>query len=97
MDGLVVVVQAEGRAGRPNAERRKHAILGRGTKWPRDFQSRAAVQKAVGLIMLRTSRAEQVRVVCVSNVIYQKWYLIRLIYISVFLSIWIPVIYQIAR
>ena len=45
-----------------------------------------SVPKAVALVVPRTSHAVGVRVVCVSNVIYQKWYLIRLIYISGFLS-----------
>ena len=97
MDGAVVVVRAEGPASSPNAERRKHAILGRGAKRPGDFWSCAAVQKAIDLVMPRTSWAEQVRVVCVSNVIYQNVYLIRLINVSGFLSNYIPLIYHIAR
>ena len=43
-------------------------------------------RKAVALGVPRTSRAAGVRVVCVSNVIYQNLYLIRLINVSAFLS-----------
>jgi len=42
--------------------------------------------RGVALVVPRTSRAAEVRVECVSNVIYQNVYLIRLIYISGFLS-----------
>jgi len=54
--------------------------------WERAQPGFSVVPKAVALVVPRISRAEQVRVVRVSNVIYQKWYLIRLIYISGFLS-----------
>jgi len=73
------------RAGSPNTEvNRNQTILGRGAK--RDIPLREAVPKAVTLVVPRTSRAEEVRVVCVSNVIYHNVYLIRLINISGFLS-----------
>ena len=68
----------------PNAERLKGAILGRGAK--RDFPVQCGVPKAVVLVVPRTGRAGKVRVVCVSNVIYQNGYLIRLINVSAFLS-----------
>jgi len=83
-----VVVQAEGRAGNPNVEMyrnaRNRAILGRRTK--RDFPWCAAVSEAVTLVVPRTSCTAEVRVECVSNVIYQIVYLIRLIIVSDILS-----------
>jgi len=57
------------------------AILGRGAK--RNFPWRAA---AVAMVVPRTGRAAEVRVECVSNVIYQNVYLIRLINVSGLLS-----------
>jgi hypothetical protein len=57
-----------------------NAILGKG-----DFPWRAPVPKAVALVVPRTRRPAAVRV-CVSNVIYQNVYLIRLINVSGFLS-----------
>ena len=52
----------------------------------RDFPWCAVVAKAVAMGVPRTSRAAEVRVEYVSNVIYQKVYLIRLINVSDILS-----------
>ena len=76
-----MVVVVEGRVGSPNAERRKCDIFGRGENGIFHL-----MPKAIALVMPRTSWSEQVRVVYVSNVIYQKLYQVRLIYISGFLS-----------
>jgi len=88
IDGAVVVVQAEGRARSPNVEvfqmQKGGAILGRGAE--RDFPWHIPVPKAVALVVPRTSRSAAVRVECISNVIYQNVYLIRLINVSGFLS-----------
>ena len=78
MDGAIVVVRIEGRAGNPNEERRKYAISGRAQIGIyRDVQQ---------LVVPRTSRVAEVGMECVSKVIYQNVYLIRLINVSGFLS-----------
>jgi len=56
-----------------------------------------ALPKAIALVVLKTSHAVKVTVECISNVIYQNAYLIRLINVSAFLSNQIALIYQIAR
>ena len=58
--------------------------MGKGAK--RDFPWCGTVPKAEALVVPRTSRAVEVRVECVSNVIYQNVYLIRLINVSGILS-----------
>ena len=63
----------------------------------RDFPWCAVVAKAVALGVPRTSRAAEVRVEYVSNVIYQKVCVIRLIIVSAILSNYVHVIYQIVR
>lgn len=74
--GLVV---AGGKAGSPNAERRKRAILGNDANGISNAKSRSSV-------VPRTSRAGTDKVECVSNVMYQNVHLIRLIDVSGFLS-----------
>jgi hypothetical protein len=59
-------------------------ILRKGAK--QDFPWCATVPKAEALVMPRTSHAVEVRVECLSSVIYQNVYLIRLINVSTFLS-----------
>jgi len=88
VNGPVVVLRAKKESRQPKCriepERRNQTILGRGAN--RDFPLREPIPKAITLVMPRTSRAEEVRMVCVSNVIYHNVYLIRLINISGFLS-----------
>jgi len=87
-----VVVQASGQPkcrNAPNAERRKTCHFGKGreTGFPVACSCGRAEDKP----------ASEVRVENVSNVIYQNVYLIRLFFVSGFLSNYIPLIYQIAR
>jgi hypothetical protein len=59
----------------------RHFGKGRATEFPLVCSA-----EAEPLLVPRTGRAAEVREVCISNVIYQKVYLIRLIYISGILS-----------
>jgi len=90
---VVVVVREERHVGSPNVERRVQVPF-----WE-DDQTGFPVAHAAAVAMVgpRTGRAAGVRVKCVSNVIYQNVYLIRLINVSGLLSNYIPLIYQIAR
>ena len=48
----------------------------------RDFPWYGRMPKAVALVLPRTSRVAEVSVECVSNVIYQKAYVLRLFFVS---------------
>jgi len=65
-------------SGHSKCRTRKRAILGRGAQRTSEFPVVCkTVPKAVALVVPRTSRAAEARVVHVSNVIYQNVYLIR--------------------
>ena len=51
-----------------------------------DRRANGVSRGVVAIVVPRTSRATEVRVVCVSNVIYQNAYVVRLINISGVLS-----------
>jgi hypothetical protein len=84
MDGPVVVVRAEGRAASPNMGVYQMRKGGNMPFW--DGRTNGVSRGVVALVVPRTSHATEVRMVCVSNVIYQNVYLIRLINVSAFLS-----------